>query len=284
MPTEVPNLHVLDGADRLPPKQRDLMLFIEQHPEFTAFATAGEIAERAGTHAATVVRLAQRLGFSGFPDLQRTVRHRYLASLDAVSILNARSVGLREEPCLAAVDRDIRNLSATRAALDPVLVRAIARLLVEARTSLIVGSGSHGGLSLIFAHLCRFMGLNVEAELRGPVSLATRLSQMGPGDVLLGMAAWLVVEETREAMACARSRGVTTVAIVDTRTSSLTSVADHVLYTQTEGVSFHQSLAGPLAILNAIVAEIGQLDEQNVRDGIRASSDMLERFGVAWNG
>jgi DNA-binding MurR/RpiR family transcriptional regulator len=275
---------VATPPERLSPKQRELMLFIEQNPEFSAFATATEIADRAGTHAATVVRLAQRLGHSGFPDLQRSIRTRYLASLDAVSILNARSSSLRGDPVEAAVDQDIRNLSATRAALDPATVKAVARLVANSRTSLIVGSGTHGGLALIFSHLCRFMGLNVEAELRGRVSLATRLSQMGPGDTLIGMAAWLIVEETRDAMACAQSQGVTTVAIVDTRTSSLTTVADHVLYTQTEGVSFHQSLVGPLAVLNAIVSEIGRLDEQKVRRGIKGSSEMLERLGIAWNG
>jgi DNA-binding MurR/RpiR family transcriptional regulator len=224
------------------------------------------------------------LGYRGFPEFQEVIRHRYLASLDAVAIMREHAAERHGDAVLASLDQDIRNLSATRSVLDREAVRQVARSILDARSVVIVGAGSHGGLGLIFAHLCRFMGLPVDAEIRGGVTLATRLASIGPGDVVIGTGAWWVVQLTREALAVARERGATTVAIVDNRASALAQVADHVLITRTETVSFFQSMTGPLAVLNAVVAEIAASGEERVRDAMETTGRMFERLGVAWHG
>jgi DNA-binding MurR/RpiR family transcriptional regulator len=270
------------GAIRLSRKQRAVVSYIEHNPKFAAFATAAELGSRAGVHPATVVRLAQHLGYAGFPQFQEAIRHRYLSSLDAVALLQAHAGEHHGDVVLASLDQDIRNLSATRSQLDRAAVRQAARLIVQARSALILGAGSHAGLALIFSHLCRFMGLPVDAEIRGSVSLAARISALGPGDVVLGTAAWWVVQETREALAVARERGATTIAIVDSRASALAQVADHVLVTRTESVSFFQSMSGPLAVLNAIVVEIAASDDAHIQERMQISTSLFGRFGVAW--
>jgi hypothetical protein len=116
------------------------------------------------------------------------------------------------------------------------------------------------------------------------VALAPRLAALGPGDVVIGTGAWWVVQQTREALAIAREQGATTVAIVDNRASALAQVADHVLISRTETVSFFQSMTGPLAVLNALVAEIAASGDPRLREAMEASGRMFERLGVAWHG
>jgi DNA-binding MurR/RpiR family transcriptional regulator len=274
----------LKGGDtvRLSRKQRAVVSYIEHNPKFAAFATAGELGGRVGVHPSTVVRLAQMLGYAGFPEFQAAIRHQYLNSLDAIGLAPAHTGEQVGDVVLASIDQDFRNLSTTRSTLDRESVRRVARVVEAARSVLILGAGSHGGLALIFSHLCRFMGLPVEAEIRGSVSLAARLSAIGEGDVVIGTAAWWVVQETREALAVARERGATTIAIVDSRASSLAQVADHVLVTRTESVSFFQSMSGPLTILNAIVAEIAANGPLGVQERMQISSSLFARFGVTW--
>lgn len=268
---------------RLSRKQRAVVAYIEHNPKFAAFATTAELGARTGVHPSTVVRLAQLLGYAGFPEFQEAIRHRYLNSLDAVGLMHAHSGEHHGDVVLASIDQDIRNLSATRSSLDREAVRQLAQIIAEARSTLIVGAGSHGGVAIIFAHLCRFMGLPVDAEVRGGVALAARISTIGPGDVVIGTAAWLVVQETRESLAFARERGATTIAIVDSLASELAHVADFVLVTRTETVSFYQSMIGPLAILNAIVAELAAIAGDTVQERMRISSELFDRFGIAWN-
>jgi DNA-binding MurR/RpiR family transcriptional regulator len=270
-------------AMRLSRKQRAVVAYIEHNPKFAAFATAAELGGRTGVHPSTVVRLSQLLGYRGFPDFQEEIRHQYLSSLDAVGLMRANAGETHGDIALASIDQDLRNLSATRASLDGDAIRRAARIIEQAPAVLILGAGTHAGLAIIFSHLCRFMGLPVDAEIRGSVSLAARLSAVGPGDVVIGTAAWWVMQETREAIAFAHERGATTIAIVDSRASGLAQVAEHVLITRTESVSFFQSMIGPLSILNALIAELAASTDSAVQERMRVSTGLFERFGIAWH-
>jgi DNA-binding MurR/RpiR family transcriptional regulator len=269
---------------KLSRKQKAVVAFVEHNPQFAAFASATELAQRVDVHPATVVRLAQVLGYRGYPEFKDAIRHRYLASLDAVSIMRERSGDRPGSLLLASIDQDSRNVSSTRGSMNPASMRAIAHLILNARCTLFIGNGSHGGLGLIFAHLCQFMGLPVESEIRGGISMAPRIARMEAGDVLIGTSAWWVVQEIRDAFALAREHGVTTVAIVDSQTSPLTSVADHVLVTQTESASFFQSMAGPLALLNALVTEISVIGGDRISHAMDATTNAYARLDVAWHG
>lgn len=273
-----------EGTDlpRLSRKQHAVAAFIERNPRFAAFATATELADRVDVHPSTVVRFAQAVGYRGFPEFQEAIRHRYLASLDAVSLMHDR-VGVRPgSPLLASIDQDLRNMTATRNTLDLTLLKRVARSIFESRRTLFIGNGSHGGLGIIFAHLCQFMGLAVEAEIRGGISIAPRIAHMNQEDLLIGTSAWWVIGEMHDAFTFAQSRGVTTVAIVDSNVSPLTRVADHVLVTSTESASFFQSMSGPLVLLNALVSEIAELGGEQFRQYMDETTKALTNLDVAW--
>jgi DNA-binding MurR/RpiR family transcriptional regulator len=285
-PFVVAHPSIQNGTDgiALSRKQRALVSYIEHNPKFAAFATAAELGRRAGSHPSTVVRLAQMLGYDGFPEFQEAIRHRYIASLNAVALMRAHATELDGDVALASLDQEIRNLSATRSTLDRNVLRLVAVRILQARSVLIVGFASHGGVAQIVTHLGRFMGLPFEAENRGGVTLATRLATLGPEDVVIGTAAWWVIRDTREALAAARAQGATTVAVVDNRASPLAQVADHVLITRTESVSFFQSMLGPLAVFNALIAEIAAAGGTELRERMDATTRMFERLDVAWHG
>ena len=267
---------------RLSRKQRAVVSYIEHNPKFAAFATAGELGSRVNVHPSTVVRLAQLLGYDGFPEFQAAIRHTYLCSLDAVSLNPPHTPGRFADIVTSSLDQDMRNLATTRASLDSKTMQQVARLIQAAPVSLAIGGGSHGGLALIFSHLCRFMGLPVDAEIRGGISLAARLSQIEPGHVVIGSSAWWVLNDTREGLAYAREKGATTIAIADSRASPLAQVADHVLITRSECVCFNQSLVGHLAIVNAIVAEIATNGSQEIQQRMLQSTAIAERLGAVW--
>ncbi|MFT4040438.1 MAG: MurR/RpiR family transcriptional regulator [Thermomicrobiales bacterium] len=281
---------VVNGMDHLPSgepvrlsrKQRTVVSYIEHNPKFAAFATAGELGSRTNVHPSTVVRLAQLLGYAGFPEFQAAIRHTYLCSLDAVSLNPPHPSARFGDVVTSSLDQDMRNLATTRASLDGRVVQQVARLVEAAPASLAIGGGSHGGLALVFSHLCRFMGLPVDAEIRGGISLAARLSQVGPGHVVFGSSAWWVLNDTREALTIAREQGAHTVAIADSRASPLAQVAEHVLITRSESVCFNQSLVGHLAIVNAIVAEIATNGSDEIQERMQRSTATAERLGAVW--
>ena len=64
---------------RLSPAERRVAEVVLEQPELVAFGTVARVADKAGTSGASVLRLAARLGYQGFTDLQAAVLHRYEA-------------------------------------------------------------------------------------------------------------------------------------------------------------------------------------------------------------
>jgi DNA-binding MurR/RpiR family transcriptional regulator len=61
-------------GDKLTPTERRIAEAVSGDPTLLAFGTVSDLAERANTSRPSVVRFATKLGFSGYPELQRWVR------------------------------------------------------------------------------------------------------------------------------------------------------------------------------------------------------------------
>src|SRR5882762_6195373 len=113
-----------DGTP-LGPKSERVVHLLATQAEFTSFASASAVAGRAGVDAATVVRTARALGFSGWPDLRLELRNRYLSSLRANEVLNEHE-DAASDPIVHALRSDVDNVMLAIRTIDVAQVRAIA--------------------------------------------------------------------------------------------------------------------------------------------------------------
>ncbi|MGB8862403.1 MAG: hypothetical protein WCC60_24320, partial [Ilumatobacteraceae bacterium] len=65
----------------LTPAERRVAEVVLEQPQLVAFGTVAELAEASGSGAATVVRLASKLGYDGFTGLQASVQHALAGQL-----------------------------------------------------------------------------------------------------------------------------------------------------------------------------------------------------------
>ena len=63
-------------SGRLTDSDRTLVSIILSDPSQVVFYSAHELANQAGVHASTVVRLARKLGFDGFPGMRKALQKR----------------------------------------------------------------------------------------------------------------------------------------------------------------------------------------------------------------
>src|SRR5438874_1508103 len=99
----------LVAARKLTPKGRKLAHFIAVNPRYVAFAAASEVAERTGVNPATVVRLGQALGFSGWTEFQLHFRHRYLGTLLPADVFRAQADDGSASALRVSLERDLEN-------------------------------------------------------------------------------------------------------------------------------------------------------------------------------
>lgn len=273
----------LEAFEKLSPKHQLVARCIAENPAFASFATATELAERAGVSTATVVRFAQALGFNGYNELQQNARHGYLRTLRPLEALQTRSTGdgnLLE----AQIYQDIENLRRTVEALHQDQLRAVIDLITAARQITIVASGSYSSVALILSHHLQFMGYRAIAEDRGGPHLTAALAPLNAGDLVIGISFWKGIRESVKALELAQARGVPTVVITDTVYSPIARAADVAIALPTEGVSFFQSLVAPLSVAYGIVAQLASEADDDRKRIMREAQESYEFLDITYPG
>jgi DNA-binding MurR/RpiR family transcriptional regulator len=258
----------------LTPAERRVAEVVLERPQLVAFGTVAELAETAGSGAATVVRLASKLGYDGFTGLQDSVQHALARQL------RPAAERIREPAATDAIGRhldlELDNVATTLRALDAAALADLVQHLADpaSRVFVLSGDASTGVARQLVAELGV---LRDEAGLIEGNDVAVRrtISQLRPTDVVVAIDLrrydrW-VIDATRHA----RERGVWCAAITDSLLSPLASSADRTFTVAAAGGGPFDSHVGTLALANVIVA--------GVADRLRAeATDRLDRAEAAW--
>jgi len=251
------NLVSQEQFNRFSTKQQQIVRAVEGDPSFAAFESANKLALRVGVSTATVIRLAQTLGFRTYGEFQQNIRHRYLGDLMPLQALETRT-SFTEQAFDAQMSQDIQNLRRITHTLRRDIVWELAEAINNARQVVIIasGSGSASVVGIALGHLLRFMGFSALAEDRGGSHLSAAVSSLEKEDLLIGITFWRGNSEVSGTMKWVSGKGVPTAAITDSVFSSIAAIADKALIVPTESASFFQSAVAPLSIIYALIAHL----------------------------
>ena len=147
-------------AGGLTPAQRRIMHYIMANYEEAIFLTASELAQSVGVSEATVVRLAQALGFDGYPSMQKRFRQGLQNRLSTVTRLeqtvdHVKQVG---DVVVKVLQEDMHNLSQTLRDLPiEVFERAVADMQAAEKIFVVGLRGAHAPALTLGTYL-RFLG------------------------------------------------------------------------------------------------------------------------------
>ncbi len=258
----------------LTPAERKVAGIVLSDPEAVAFGTVADVARRAGASGATVVRLAAKLGYDGFPGLQSAVREEMTRRLrPAAERIRRPGPGDALSRTLAV---EANNLTATLEAVDGADLTRAVRLLTRPRGRVLVLSGdaSHG-IALIFATELSMLRPGVEHVAGSPVQVARVMAGTGPGDVVVVLDLARYDRWVLEAAGRAAAGGAAVLALTDDRLSPLAGTAALAFTVAATGAGPFDSHVGMLALVNALVA--------GVADRLRRSAtERLDRLESAW--
>lgn len=268
-------------ADLHPGEQRVAQVFVDR-PEWTIEASTLQVAEAAGTSRATVVRTAQRLGFTGYPQLR---------------VLLARDLGLAGERLEPAPpgdgdgDRAVRvfrdfltdvrlTLEDALALLDPDVVRRTVELLADAGTVVVVGNGLSSPVAVEMAMRLNAIGRWAEAPV-DHVEQGVRARRLGAGDVCVVVSG---SGSTRPSVAAARAAHEAGAAVVSLTASADTALAEVATVSLVVGLgapSFRDEITRTSRLPQAIVAGalVRALSDRDPVTARSAQAQMLDVIG-----
>jgi DNA-binding MurR/RpiR family transcriptional regulator len=127
-------------ADGLTAGELRLAAHMGEHLELWAYESAAQLAARFGVHRSSIVRLAQKLGVSGFPELQEAARNALLKSFSPSPELTfKRSANTHAVVVESIYRRELLNLHQTYESLNITELEATASAIARAQRVVLFG-------------------------------------------------------------------------------------------------------------------------------------------------
>lgn len=278
--------HMGSAIADMAPQVRKATAFVLDHPDEVGFATVRELAELAGVHPNTLVRMARVVGFDGFDDF----RERFRNELRDRSPFHARAMSLQlmssgeRLPALygeiAAVT--LQNLERMFTTTSAAEMQEIADHIVCSRRTYVIGVGANYALAHNFAYLAGMAVDNVVAVPgEGNVPM-DGIVKAGSADVVVAMTFAPYRVEVVEATEAARRQGARAVAITDSHGSPIAPGADHLILAPSDTPQFFPSTLAAAAALETLVSFIVADAPPEVLAAIDLMHQRRYDLGVYW--
>jgi DNA-binding MurR/RpiR family transcriptional regulator len=273
---------------RLTPAERRVAAVVADDPEAVAFGTVADVARRSGASGATVVRLAAKLGFEGFVELQAAVREEMGRRLHPASERIRRPQP--GDVLGSALATEMANVAATLEGVDRAAFEEAVALLsgqADARGSqaeglrrgsgrvMVLSGDASSGVASLFADELSMLRPDVLLVGGSEVRVARLLADVGPSDVVVVLDLARYDRAVLDAAGRAADRGATLVALTDSALSPLASAAAASFTASITGAGPFDSHVGMLALANALLAGVAA----RLR---HSATDRLDQVESAW--
>jgi len=266
----------------LSPSQRRIASYLAGQYRTAASQTAAEVARTVKTSEATVIRLALRLGYGGYPRLRRQLHRMLHEDLTSIELLSRPlpAGGKARDTLTSVVQAEIQHLRTLAAELPREEFNRLVRGLTDASRIYVVGHRAS-------APLAEFLGYTLAKVRDEVVTLTDGGSRAYDAFRAVPASTWLVAigfprypRETVELVEFAAEEGLRVAAITDTVLSPLAKSADIVLPVRAEPVSFVDSHGAAQALVASLLVEYGQRNRERTRDRLARFERIAARHAI----
>lgn len=269
---------VKSQGHRLTETDRRLTAVLQSHPAEAAFWRAEELTSPIGLHQSAATRLAQRLGFAGYPELREALRQDYLGSEGPSQRIRGH---LDHSPdgheLQELVDGEIRALADLPQHVAQPELDALAAQIVAADIVYLFGQGNSIVLVEQLARRLNRFGIRSTKLIGSRRDVAERIASMRPADTLLAFAFRRMPDSLGQVIECATEAGTRSTVLTDTLLS-IRPEPDSIIAAPRGRSSEFLTLTVPMALCNALVLTIARRHPQMAMGSLDRLGAILERF------
>ncbi len=256
--------------------------FIKSNYEKASFMTAASLGKAVGVSESTVVRFASNIGFDGYPELQKYLQEMVKSHLTSVQRMDVAASRFGGEDFIdKAFMTDIDMIKATRDSISREAIVKSAEAINNARKIYILGVRSSAALASFAAFYLRFLYENVVLiDTSASSELFEQMFRIGSDDVCIAVSFPRYSNQTVKALSFAKDRGATIISITDGEMSPIAPYATHLLVAKSSMVSFVDSLAAPLSVINALIAACAREKPEDVYKDFKALEEIWDEYHV----
>lgn len=262
--------------------QKRIAGYILENYDKAAFMTASKLGKLVGVSESTVVRFATVLGYDGYPNMQRALQEMIRSRLTSTQRIQQAGELLDQEDVLGAVlNTDIENLREMEAHADRNDFNEVVERIRKARNIYILGVRSS---SFVAGYLNFYMHLLFEnvtlVQSNAAGEILEQLFRIGPEDVLIAISFPRYSKVTINTVKFARDRGATIIAMTDNDLSPIYQMSDAALLAPCEMISFVDSMAAPVSVINALLLALANRVGADVSATFEELEDIWNEYSV----
>ena len=262
----------------LTPTDRRLVAALQAQPARASYWLASDLTEPLGLHQSSATRLAQRLGFDGYPQLRDALRDDYLAGDGPSQRMRERLDRNPEGDVLSAfVEDEIAALSDLGRHVAQSELDALADRMLAAREVYLFGHGNATVLVDLLARRLERFGLRTVSLVGSRRDIAERIARLGGEDVLLAFAFRSAPTVLGPLLTVAADESAFTALITDTVVWPAPR-PDVIIAAPRGGAAEYLSLTVPMAIANALVLTIARRADEGALHSLDRLGHLLERL------
>ncbi|MGL4968004.1 MAG: MurR/RpiR family transcriptional regulator [Inquilinus sp.] len=273
------------AIDRLSPAEQRVARFLVAQKEAALLSPAAEIAARAGTSDATVVRTARSLGFEGLQQLREALLADLTGSTTPGSRMR-RTLDVVGDDAAGALQHVLSiHREATEALAAPEFQRPFARaveILAAARCRHVFGIGPSGSVAEYAALQFSRIGLPSEALAESGIGLADRLLRVAEGDALILIAYAPLYREAAVALDVAERHRVPVLLVGDSLGPFVQERVAEILPVP-RGRADHLAMhAGTMLLIEALVVALAARDRERALAGLETLGALRGEIDKLW--
>jgi len=265
----------------LSPGQRRVADFLSEHLDEAQFLTARQLGARCDFSEAGIVRFAQLLGFSGYPELRRAIRDEFRISATPTTQMMSARFSLADEPdrVEGIARRDANLIGDTAARLDRAVLERCAGRLVGASEVYVLGHRASHSMAEYFATALR-QGIGLGLPLSfGTGMVYDVIASAHPQSVVVAVSITPYAQQTLDILRAAEIRGLHRIVITDHPLGAPARLADEVILFETEIQAFTSSYVGILTIFHILLALVSR--DSGVRmEGLLAIKNTFDASSI----
>jgi len=261
-------IHNGEHVTRLTDRTLAVLKRMLDEPNETAAKSISEIALENNINISSITRLAQKLGFNGFPSLKGLFRsnlkqRRSFYSEQVKKFLQKGYAGHDGKTSLLerVIQDEWSNVMLMADSFDEQKFATIIKLMVKAERILILGLRSSYPLAHYLGFYLKMIRDRVTTIGQAGHTLAEDLSVLHPGDLLIAISVNPYTKDTVEACRICKHQTVDIIAITDRLSSPLANETDNFLITSIEGDYFFSPMVAAIicieTLLSALVKQLG---------------------------
>lgn len=266
-----------DHAAALTPAERQLTSVLMRDYPVGGLQSITKIAEAAGVSTPTVIRLARKLGFDGFPELQSAMREE--ASAQFQTPIRKRDgwgdTRPGSEAFKAFAEAVFDNLSRTIDRLEPGTLDAIAGVLANRQRPVFLSGGriTRSNADYFYNHL-QIIRPSVTLMAASPNVWPQYLLDMDRSAVLILFDIRRYEQDLEKLAELAKERDAEIILFTDQWGSPISRIADHVVNAMIEVPSSWDSTLAINLVIEALIAEV----QSRVSDSASGRIEALEQM------